>query len=61
MAVSYLTELMDEENNLSTRHVKATLNILKAEVKGRYINSKVTNCIHIDCIPRGTDQSSIRR
>lgn len=47
---------MDEDNNLSARHGKATLNVLKVEIKNEQ-NHQSYN----DCISRGTDQNIIRR
>ncbi|CAG5096625.1 Protein of unknown function [Cotesia congregata] len=59
-ALSYLAELLDEQNNLSIQYVKSAPNIIKAKVKSKHKNSKVYR-IYIDYISNGTDYNSIQR
>lgn len=59
-ALSYLAEIMDDQNNLLVQYVKSASNIIKAEVKSRHINSKVYR-IYIHYISDGNDYNSILR
>ncbi|XP_008553228.3 uncharacterized protein LOC103575255 [Microplitis demolitor] len=59
-AISYLAEIMDDQNNLSVQYVKSAPNFIKAEVKSRHINRKVYR-IYIHYIPKGNDYNSILR
>lgn len=58
--MSYLAELMDNANAFSITNVKATPNILKAEVSSKHTYSKVYG-ICIDYIHHITNHNSIRR
>ena len=59
-ALSYLAEIMEDQNNLSVYYVKSPSNIIKAEVKSRHINSKVYR-IYIEYISDGNSYDSIPR
>ncbi|CAH2101249.1 unnamed protein product [Euphydryas editha] len=58
--LSYLAEIMDDQNNLSVQYVKSAPNIIKAKVKSRHINRKVYR-IYIHYISEGNDYNSIFR
>lgn len=43
-AISYLAELMDENDELNVDYLKESQRILKLQVQSRHINSKKYNC-----------------
>lgn len=59
-AVSYLAEMMDEENNINLRCLKQNKNILQFQVQSRHINSKIYKC-YIDYTPHSIGCSGIKR
>lgn len=59
-AVSYLAELMDEDNNINILSHKESNNILKFQVRSRHINSKTYRC-YIDYTPNSIGYSGIKR
>ncbi|XP_043287510.1 uncharacterized protein [Venturia canescens] len=59
-AVSYLAEIMDDNNNINLRYVKTNEKILKIEVRSRHIKAKTYRCF-IDYRPNVIGISGIRR
>ena len=59
-AISYLAELMDEENTINLRCLKERNNIIKFEVRSRHINSKTYRC-YIDYAPNSIGYSGVKR
>jgi hypothetical protein len=44
-AISYLAEMMDEENNLTLQYLKISKNILKVLVQSRHIKKRCINVL----------------
>lgn len=59
-SVSYLAEIMDEENRLNVKHVKETSTILRCDVRSRHINSRWYKSF-IDYEPSAIGYSAIKR
>lgn len=59
-AVSYLAELMDDDNNINVGCAKESPNILKIKVKSRHSNQKVYKCF-IEYTPNSIGYGSILR
>lgn len=59
-AISYLAEMMDEDNNINIQYVKTNGNILKTQVRSRHINAKTYRCF-IDYRPNINGVSGISR
>uniref|UniRef100_A0A1B6C7B2 Uncharacterized protein n=1 Tax=Clastoptera arizonana TaxID=38151 RepID=A0A1B6C7B2_9HEMI len=59
-AVSYLAEMMDENEKITFHYLKITPNIIKLDVRSRHINSKTYHCF-IEYQPDKNDISGITR
>lgn len=59
-AVSYLAELLDNQNELCISYIKETANIIHCKVRSRHRNSK-TYRVYIDYTPYSTEIEGVRR
>lgn len=59
-AISYLAEMMDEENNILLHYVKQQPNIVKFQVKSRHINAKTYKC-YVEYAPNTIGVAGIKR
>ena len=59
-SVSYLAEMLEEDNTVNLKIHRDNSNVLKLEVQSRHIKSKTYRC-YIDYEPRSTRYTGIRR
>lgn len=59
-AISYLAEIMDDDNNIPISCIRETPNIIKIDIRSRHIKSKTYKC-YIDYVPNSTGYSGVNR
>ena len=59
-AISYLAELMDENDQINLAYLKETAEVIKIQIRSRHIKSKTYNC-YIHYTPEAIGAAAIKR